>query len=131
MTEPQETFGNFDLTKALEFLQLFPYLKWPIPYNPVLPSESLTINLRRAERQIITGSNEWEQRLFMELFFLEALENHNIRMWQEKQLNAGTSPFKGKVDFAFTPYQARFTTPYILVSAAKKKMILNKDGDSV
>jgi hypothetical protein len=120
MTEQttQETFGNFDLTK--EFLQLFPYFKWPIPYDPVPPSESLTINIRRAERQIITGSNEWEQRLFMELFFLEALENHNIRMWQEKQLNAGTSPFKGKVNFAFTPYQARFTTPYILVSEAKK-----------
>ncbi|MCP3931238.1 MAG: hypothetical protein GY705_19305 [Bacteroidetes bacterium] len=116
----QETFGNFDLTKALEVLHLFPYEKWNIPFHPVQPSESLTINLRRAERQIITGSNEWEQRLFMELIFLEALENHNIRMWQEKQLNAGISPFKGKVDFAFTPYQARFTTPYIIVSEAKK-----------
>jgi len=122
MTEDttQETFGNFDLTRALEVLHLFPYEKWEIPFKPVQPSESLTINLRRAERQIITGSNEWEQRLFMELIFLEALENHNIRMWQEKLLNAGSSPFKGKVDFAFTPYQARFTTPYILVSEAKK-----------
>jgi hypothetical protein len=62
----QETFGSFDLTKALEFLQLFPYKKWVIEYEPIQPSESLLINLRRAERQITTGSNEWEQRLFME-----------------------------------------------------------------
>ncbi len=116
----QETFGNFDLTRALEFLQLFPYQKWEFAYQPIPPSESLLTNLRRAERQITTGSNEWEQRLFMELMFLEALEHHDIRMWQEKPLDAGESPFRGKVDFAFTPYQARFTMPYIVVAEAKK-----------
>jgi hypothetical protein len=116
----QETFGSFDLTKALEFLQLFPYKKWEIASEPIQPSESLLIHLRRAERQITTGSNEWEQRLFMELMFLEALEHHDIRMWQEKSLDAGKSPFRGKVDFAFTPYQARFTMPYIVVAEAKK-----------
>lgn len=116
----QETFGNFDLTRAVEFLHLFPYQKWEIPFHSVQPGESLIINLRRAERQITTGSNEWEQRLFMELIFLEALENHNLRMWQEKPLDAGTAPFKGKVDFVFTPYQARFTMPYVIVSEAKK-----------
>lgn len=121
MSEQQkETFGNFDLTKALEFLQLFPYKKWEPGYQPVLPSESLLVSLRRAERQITTGSNEWEQRLFMELIFLEALEQHNIRMWQEKPLDAGEPPFRGKVDFAFTPYQARFVMPYIVVAEAKK-----------
>jgi hypothetical protein len=116
----QETFGNFDFTKALELLELFPYQKLEITYEPIQASESLLINLRRAERQIITGSNEWEQRLFMELVFLEALEHHDIRMWQEKPLDAGKSPFRGKVDFAFTPYQARFTMPYIVVAEAKK-----------
>ncbi len=115
-----ETFGNFDLTRALEFLHLFPYEKWELSASPVEPSAALTINLQRAERQVTTGSNEWEQRLFMELIFLEALEQHQLRMWQEKQLDAGTSPFRGKVDFAFTPYQVRFATPYVLVSEAKK-----------
>jgi len=33
MTEEKETFGNFDLTKALELLDLFPYLKWDIPFE--------------------------------------------------------------------------------------------------
>jgi hypothetical protein len=118
--QDKETFGNFDLTRALEFLQLFPYQKWEPVHQPVPPSEPLLVSLRRAERQITTGSNEWEQRLFMELIFLEALEHHNIRMWQEKPLDAGESPFRGKVDFAFTPYQARFTMPYIVVAEAKK-----------
>lgn len=116
----RETFGNFDLTRALEFLNLFPYFKWEIPFAPILPSAALTINLERAEKQIIVGSNEWEQRLFMELLFLEALENHQIRMWQEKQIDAGQTPFRGKVDFAFTPYQVSFKTPFILLSEAKK-----------
>ncbi len=119
-TTSQDTFGSFDLTKALELLQLFPYQKWEISYQAAEPSDSLKLNLLRAERQVTTGSNEWEQRLFMELIFLEALENHNIRMWQEKQLDAGSSPFRGKVDFAFTRYQARFSTPYIIVAEAKK-----------
>jgi hypothetical protein len=77
----QKTFGDFDLTKALEFLHLFPYQKWDPAYQSIQPSESLLINLRCTERQITTGSNEWEQRLFMELMFLEALEQHDIRMW--------------------------------------------------
>lgn len=118
--QEKETFGNFDLTRALEFLQLFPYHKWEPAYTPIQASEALRVNLRRAERQITTGSNEWEQRLFMELMFLEALEHHDIRMWQEKPLDAGESPFRGKVDFAFTPYQARFTMPYVVVAEAKK-----------
>lgn len=118
--QEKETFGNFDLTRALEFLHLFPYQKWELAYQPVPASDSLLVNLRRAERQVTTGSNEWEQRLFMELMFLEALEHHNIRMWQEKPLDAGESPYRGKVDFAFTPYQARFTMPYVVVAEAKK-----------
>lgn len=120
LSAERETFGNFDLTRALEFLNLFPYFKWEISFDPITPSEALHINLRRAEKQIIAGSNEWEQRLFMELLFLEALENHNIRMWQEKQIDAGQAPFRGKVDFAFTPYQVSFKTPFILLAEAKK-----------
>ncbi len=121
MTEiEKETFGNFDLARALEFLDLFPYLKWEIQFKPIQPSEALKINLRRAERQVAAGSNEWEQRLFMELIFLEALEDHDIRMWQEKQIDAGESPFRGKADFAFTPYQVSFKTPYIILAEAKK-----------
>jgi hypothetical protein len=116
----RETFDNFDLTRALEFLNLFPYFKWEMPFTPIQPSEILNINLGRAEKQIIAGSNEWEQRLFMELLFLEALENHNIRMWQEKQIDAGQAPFRGKVDFAFTPYQVSFKTPFVLLAEAKK-----------
>ncbi len=120
MTEEKETFGDFDLTKALELLDLFPYLKWDIPFESVYPGESLKLNLKRAERQITAGSNEWEQRLFMELIFLEALDGHNIRMWQEKQIDAGESPFRGKADFVFTPYRAAFRNPYIILSEAKK-----------
>lgn len=115
-----ETFGNFDLARAVEFLGLFPYQKWDIPFQATTPSEVLTINLQRAERQVTTGSNEWEQRLLMELIFLEALEHHNLRMWQEKQVDAGAAPFRGKVDFAFTPYQARFKSPFVVVAEAKK-----------
>lgn len=117
----QETFGNYDLTRALELLHLFPYETWNIPFHPIAPGEALTINLRRAERQITTGSNEWDQRLLMELVFLEALDHHNLRMWQEKQLDAGVPPFRGKIDFAFTPYQARFKTPFVVVAEAKKE----------
>jgi len=120
MTTNQETFGNFDLPRALDYLKLFPYPKWEIPFQSIPPTDALTINLRRAERQVTTGSNEWEQRLFMELIFLEAVENHDLRMWQEKNIDAGENPFKGKVDFVFTPYQAQFKTPYVLVSEAKK-----------
>jgi len=46
----------------------------------LLAGDSLKLGLKRTERQVITGSNEWEQRLFMELVFLAALENHDIRM---------------------------------------------------
>jgi hypothetical protein len=121
MTEDnKETFGNFDLAKALEFLNLFPFQKWNLQVKSIHPSEALIITLKRAERQITTGSNEWEQRLFMELIFLEALESHNIRMWQEKHIDAGESPYKGKVDFVFTPYQASFKLPYVVLSEAKK-----------
>jgi hypothetical protein len=116
----KETFGNFDLTRALEFLDLFPYFKWEIQFDAVQPSDALRINLQRAERQIVAGSNEWEQRLFIELLFLEATENHNVRMWQEKQIDAGKVPFRGKVDFAFTPYQVSFKTPFLLLAEAKK-----------
>lgn len=115
-----ETFGDFDFAKALEFLDLFPYFKWDTNASPLPASDILKVNLRRAERQVTTGSNEWEQRLFMELIFLEALENHRIRMWQEKPIDAGKSPFRGKADFVFTPYQASFKMPYIVLSEAKK-----------
>ncbi len=122
MTEEKEkeTFGNFNLAGALEFLNLFPYSKWEIPFEPVYPGETLKTNLKRAERQIISDSNEWEQRLFMELIFLEALENRNIRMWQEKQIDAGESPFRGKADFVFTPYRASFGFPFVVLSEAKR-----------
>jgi len=120
MSKKDETFGDFDLARALEYLQLFPYEKWEIDATPVPVSEVLKVNLRRAERQINTGSNEWEQRLFMELVFLEVLEDHDLRMWQEKQVDAGGSPFKGKADFVFTPYQARFKLPYVVMCEAKK-----------
>jgi hypothetical protein len=124
MEEPNlqssETFGNFDLTKAVEFLGLFPYQKWDMPFQDTPPSDALTIHLQRAERQVTTGSNEWEQRLLMELIFLEALDHHNLRMWQEKQMDAGVAPFRGKVDFAFTAYQARFKSPFVVVAEAKK-----------
>ncbi len=118
--DDKETFGDFDFARALEFLDLFPYKKWEVDAPPVQASEILKVNLKRAERQVTTGSNEWEQRLFMELIFLDALENHNIRMWQEKQINAGASPFKGKADFVFTPYRASFKMPYLILSEAKK-----------
>ena len=116
----KETFGNYDFARALEFLNLFPYFKWELQVQSIVPSEVLTINLKRAERQVNTGSNEWEQRLFMELIFLESLENHNLRMWQEKQIDAGEAPFRGKADFVFTHYQAAFKQPYIVLSEAKK-----------
>ena len=116
----KETFGSFDLTRALEFLNLFPYFKWEIQFDAVPISDTLRVNLQRAARQIVAGSNEWEQRLFIEQLFLEAMENHNVRMWQEKQIDAGQAPFRGKVDFAFTPYQASFKTPFLLLAEAKK-----------
>nr|VFK59611.1 MAG: hypothetical protein BECKUNK1418G_GA0071005_10089 [Candidatus Kentron sp. UNK]VFK68827.1 MAG: hypothetical protein BECKUNK1418H_GA0071006_100646 [Candidatus Kentron sp. UNK] len=56
----------------------------------------------------------------MELVFLEALENHDIRMWQERSIDAGSAPFRGKVDFAFTPYRASLGLPYVVLSEAKK-----------
>ncbi len=116
----KETFGDYDLASALELLNLFPYQKWEIPFEPVQPTESLKVNLKRAERQVISASNEWEQRLFMELIFLEALEGHHVRMWQEKRIDAGEPPFRGKADFVFTPYQASFKIPYIILSEAKR-----------
>ncbi len=118
--ETQETFGNFGFSKALEYLELFPFKLWEPEIKPLQPSESLKTLLKRAEKQVTTGSNEWEQRLFMELIFLEALENHNLRMWQEKPLDAGVAPFRGKADFVFTPYQASFHDPYVVLSEAKK-----------
>ena len=117
----KETFGDFDLSRALEYLNLFPYQIWDLLFSPVQPSEALKVNLRRTERQVTIGSNEWEQRLFMELIFLETVDRYNIRMWQEKTIDAGQSPFRGKVDFVFTPYQASFKLPYLIVAAAKKE----------
>lgn len=36
MTEQaKETFGDFDLTSALEFLHLFPYQRWEFEYRPI------------------------------------------------------------------------------------------------
>ncbi|MBT8420804.1 MAG: hypothetical protein KJO08_08095 [Gammaproteobacteria bacterium] len=119
--DKKQIFSDFDFAGALEFLHLFPYEKWEPKITPIQPTTSLMINLKRAERQITTDANEWEQRLFMELVFLEALENHNIRMWQEKSIDAGSSPFRGKVDFAFTSYRASFKLPYVVLSEAKKE----------
>ncbi|MEM7533692.1 MAG: hypothetical protein AAF639_16025 [Chloroflexota bacterium] len=115
-----ETFGDYDLARALDFLGLFPHVKWDIDAPAIPASENLKDNLKRAERQVTIGSNEWEQRLFMELIFLEALENHDLRMWQEKQVDAGKAPFRGKADFVFTQYQVSFKLPYIILCEAKK-----------
>jgi hypothetical protein len=117
----KETFSDYDITKAMAFLNLSHPLKWDIPLNAVTPSDFLTVGLREAERQVIIGSNEWEQRLFMELIFLEALRGRNLKMWQEKQIDGGESPFRGKVDFAFTPYHIAFKSPYLILSEAKKE----------
>ncbi len=116
-----ETFGDYDVTRAMELLNLSHLLKWEIDFQAIPLSEFLRVGLRDAERQVTFGSNEWEQRLFMELIFLEALRNHPLRMWQEKQLDGGKAPFRGKADFVFTPYGIRFQTPYIVLSEAKKE----------
>nr|VFJ53443.1 MAG: hypothetical protein BECKFW1821B_GA0114236_10152 [Candidatus Kentron sp. FW] len=57
----------------------------------------------------------------MELVFLEALENHDLRMWQERSIDTGSAPFRSKVDFAFTPYRTSFKLPYVVLSEAKKE----------
>nr|VFK32915.1 MAG: hypothetical protein BECKMB1821G_GA0114241_11312 [Candidatus Kentron sp. MB]VFK35682.1 MAG: hypothetical protein BECKMB1821I_GA0114274_11372 [Candidatus Kentron sp. MB]VFK77434.1 MAG: hypothetical protein BECKMB1821H_GA0114242_11382 [Candidatus Kentron sp. MB] len=119
-SDKKEVFSDFDFANALEFLDLFPYQKWQLEIEPISPSDALTVNLKRAERQVTSDSNEWEQRLFMELVFLEALENHDIRMWQEKSIDAGNAPFRGKVDFVFTSYRASFKSPYVVLSEAKR-----------
>nr|VFJ89208.1 MAG: hypothetical protein BECKLFY1418B_GA0070995_101410 [Candidatus Kentron sp. LFY]VFK18136.1 MAG: hypothetical protein BECKLFY1418C_GA0070996_10394 [Candidatus Kentron sp. LFY] len=119
-TDRKETFSDFDFAEALEFLDLFPYKKWLFEIDPIPASDSLKINLKRVERQVTTGANEWEQRLPMELVFLEVLESYDIRMWQERSINAGHAPFHGKVDFAFTPYRASLGLPYVVLSEAKK-----------
>ena len=84
----KETFGNFDFAKALEFLNLFPYLKWEVQVSPIQASEALKVNLKRAERQVTTGANEWDQRLFMELIYNE-LRNKRIK----KSLNNKTTVY--------------------------------------
>ncbi len=117
----EKTFSEYDLTSVLELLNLAPPLEWEIDFKPVEPTPFLTYGLKQARKQITVGSNEWDQRLFMELVFLETLNDHNLRMWQEKQIDAGESPFRGKVDFVFTPYQAKFKMPYLVLSEAKKE----------
>ncbi len=119
--DDKKTFGNFDLGKALKFLKLPPPLKWKFKWQPIKPSDFLVHGLEETERQVTVGSNEWDYRLFMGLVFLETLKNHSIRMWQEKRLDAGESPFRGKVDFAFTAYQVDFESPYLIMSEAKKE----------
>lgn len=119
-TQKDGSFGDFDFAHALEYLQLFPFLRWNVPPKTVHVSNILKTNLQRAERQLIVGSNAWELRLLMKLVFLEALENHDLRMWQEKQVDAGIAPFKGKADFVFTAYQASFRFPYVIMCEAKK-----------
>jgi len=61
MCQAEESFGNFGFARALEFLGLFPYTKWEMDITPLAVSEVLKINLQRAERQVTTGSNEWER----------------------------------------------------------------------
>nr|VFJ75394.1 MAG: hypothetical protein BECKFW1821C_GA0114237_107414 [Candidatus Kentron sp. FW] len=60
----KETFSDFDFADALEFLDLFPYRKWQPEIAPILPSDLLKGSLKRAERQVTIGANEWEHRLF-------------------------------------------------------------------
>nr|VFK59616.1 MAG: hypothetical protein BECKUNK1418G_GA0071005_100810 [Candidatus Kentron sp. UNK]VFK68826.1 MAG: hypothetical protein BECKUNK1418H_GA0071006_100645 [Candidatus Kentron sp. UNK] len=59
-SDKKELFSDFDFAGALEFLDLFPYKKWQPEIHPIPPSDLLKGNLKRAERQITTGANEWE-----------------------------------------------------------------------
>lgn len=117
----EKTFSNYKISDALELLNFPPPFVWHIEAEPIPPSSFLTYGLQQARIQITTDSNEWEQRFLMELFFMEALRNHRLRMWQERSLDAGKSPFRGKVDFIFTPYQVKLKTPFMVLSEAKKE----------
>ncbi|OQY44597.1 MAG: hypothetical protein B6242_12370 [Anaerolineaceae bacterium 4572_78] len=116
----EKTFSDYKIADVLILLDLPPPLRWKLEFKSIDPSPFLTYGLQQALIQITSDSNEQEQRFFMELFFMEALVNHKLRMWQERPLDAGKSPFRGIIDFALTPYQPKFKTPYLVLSEAKK-----------
>lgn len=117
----EQTFSNYKIADVLELLKLPPPAVWEIEAAAMPPSPFLTLGLEQANIQITTDANEQEQRFFMELFFMEALRKHKLRLWQERSLDAGESPFRGVIDFALTPYQPKFKTPYLVLSEAKKE----------
>lgn len=117
-----ETFGAFDIVRATQFLKLREILPWENDWQPIEPSNFLAVGLQGLRRQIAPGSNVWEQRLYMELVFVEAIRDHDsLKMWQERQIDYGESPFRGKVDFAITLYQIAFKTPFVVLIEAKKE----------
>jgi hypothetical protein len=42
-------------------------------------------------------------------------------MWQERSIDAGETPLRGKVDFAITAYQIAFRNPFVAIIEAKKE----------
>ncbi|OQY44473.1 MAG: hypothetical protein B6242_12590 [Anaerolineaceae bacterium 4572_78] len=118
--ENKETFGDFGMAKAMKFLNIPYYHFWNIDIKPISPSIFLELGLKNAQKHITVSTNEVEQKLYAELVFLEVLKDRDLRMWQERYL--GTErPFRGRVDFVFTPNQVTIETPYLVVSEAKKE----------
>ena len=117
-----ETFGAFDIVKATQYLNIREIQPWTIDWQPISPSNFLKVGFEGLQRQITPGSNEWEQRLYMELVFVETLREHRgLKMWQERHIDYGENPFRGKVDFAITLYQIAFKTPFVVLIEAKKE----------
>ncbi|MEZ4706107.1 MAG: hypothetical protein R3A44_02810 [Caldilineaceae bacterium] len=109
-----ETFGAFEIVKATQFLNIREILPWTIDWQPIAPTNFLEVGFAGLRRQIAPGSNEWEQRLYMELVFVEALRDHpNLKMWQERQIDYGENPFRGKVDFAITMFSSHEDVPIV------------------
>lgn len=117
----EETFGAYDITRAIGYLNLTTLYEWKLDWQPVEPSLFLQVGLEDAKRQITPGANEWEKRYYLEIVFMEALRGRNLKIWQEQQIDAGESPYRGKVDFAITAYQLLFQTPFVLIIEAKKE----------
>ncbi|MCB0082286.1 MAG: hypothetical protein KDE47_15195, partial [Caldilineaceae bacterium] len=88
----EETFSAYDITRAIAFLNITTLHEWKPEWHPIDPSPFLQVGLEDAKRQIIPGSNEWEQRYYLEIVFMEALRDRNLKIWQEKQIDAGESP---------------------------------------
>lgn len=117
----QETFSDYDIVRAMDYLNLTKYVEWEFEWAPVQPTEFLVVGFDDLRRQITPGSNEWEQRPYIELIFMESLRNRNLKMWQERTIDVGESPLRGKFDFAITAYQIAFRTPFVVMIEAKKE----------